>query len=458
MHPDYLLRQEVLHTLRDRWLTLSPAGWHFVVAGLLREHQFELALEHITLMGRKDIPIENWLHSTVIYHLCDFQEFDEVYRLMRARVDHGHDITLALWMHVLKTASEAQHYVATRYVWQRMVDLGYLHPPADTCSNVLTLAARAGDAEQANSVFRFLTNSELSPGRQDYERLVEANMGGGDLSTAFDVLCTMHDAGIAPEKSSTESILVYMIESKIDRREAWQMLKHLKNAKRRIPIGSVHVIAELCEHDAQDDPSVVDDAVGFYKELYTLCPEGANVQVYNTLIRMCRRAANREAGMFLVKEMASLGVIPNATTFETIILMCLDAGNYRSAYMYFQDLLNRDSSISTETQTEIRQICAQSVDEFALRLQYHPQVQELRVTIDEEANPDPEADLEAKPKGFGRTKLVHKARVAYNKERRKRKRQKQAMDRYVEEHGWPEEEEVEEELDGLDRGSAKSGE
>ena len=49
MHPDYLLRHQILQTLRDRWLSLSPAGWHYVVAGLLREHQFELALDHIDL-------------------------------------------------------------------------------------------------------------------------------------------------------------------------------------------------------------------------------------------------------------------------------------------------------------------------------------------------------------------------------------------------------------------------
>lgn len=57
--------------MRDRWLTLSPAGWHYVVAGFLREHQFELALDHIGHMERKDIMVEGWLHSLLIYNLCD---------------------------------------------------------------------------------------------------------------------------------------------------------------------------------------------------------------------------------------------------------------------------------------------------------------------------------------------------------------------------------------------------
>ncbi|KAJ5215611.1 Pentatricopeptide repeat protein [Penicillium cinerascens] len=434
VHPDYLIRQEVLQKLRDRWLTLSPAGWHFVVVGLLREHQFEMALDQVALMERKEIPIENWLHSSLIYHLCEVREFDEVYRLMRSRIEQGHDITPTLWRHVLNQASMADHYALTRYVWQRTVDLGYLHPQSKVCSRVLELAALAGDAEQAKSVFRYIASSEkLSPRHENYASLAKANLGAGDLATAFDVLCSMYQEGMIPEETETEPILAYMIRHKTDHREAWQMLKRLKNAKRDIPLASVHIIAKLCRHYARNDPSVVEDAIGFYKELYTLCPDGADVEVYNTLIWMCRSAGNRTAGMFLVKEMASLNVIPNANTFESIVLMCLDAGNYLSANMYFQDLIKREGSVTPGTQKQIRKLCAQSVDEYAMRLQYHPKILEEQVaTTDGKPGGDATTEAEKEPRGFGRTKLVYKARVAYNRERRRRKRGRAALERYEE--------------------------
>lgn len=424
MHPDYLLRQEILRKLRDRWLTLSPAGWHFVVAGLLREHQFELALEQVSMMERKDIPIENWLHSMIIYNLCDFQEFNEVYRLMRARVDQGHDMTLALWMHVLDTASKARHYLMIRYTWQRMVDLDYLHPSADMCCTALELAAAAGDVELANSVFRFFTKNDITTSPTDYKCLVEATVGAGDLPAAFDILCTVHEAGNIPTESLLSPILAHMIESKTDHREAWQMLKQLKNAKRSIPLDAIAVIAELCAQNAQNDPTVVDDAIGFYKETYTLYPEGANVRIYNCLLQMCRHAGNREAGLFLVKEMSSLGVIPDRVTFETLILMCLDAGNYKSANMYFEDQLKR-GDVSPEALCEIRQLCRKSVDEFALRLQYHPRMQEHS-----QPGRKPrlgQAEFKRNRRGYGRTNMSYLARIAYNKDRRRRKRQRRAM-------------------------------
>lgn len=431
--------------MRDRWLTVSPAGWHFVVAGLLRENQIELALEHLESMERKDTVVQNWLHSIFIYTLCDHGEMDEVYRLMRSRVEQGRDMTPQLWMHVLMTAGSRDHYAMAHYVWRRMVELGYMNPLIPVCNDVLRLAAREGDTELANSVFRYLVEGGMPLESGQYERLVETHVAAGDLPTAFKTLCTMHETQIPLADSSTDSILAYMIQSKVDRREVWQMLKRLKNEKRTVPINAVRVVADLCEHDAQSDPSVVDDGVGFYKELYTVCPEGADVRIYNTLIRMCRTARNRESGMFLVKEMASLGVIPNGATFESIILMCLDAGNFRSGFMYFQDLVKREAALSAETQGEIRTICAGSVDEFAMRLQYHPYVRDDVRKLDEELQ-QKQREKEANekvgrhpvPPAVRRLSMSDDQRRDFNKERRKRKRRRLAIERNMKEEGWDE--------------------
>lgn len=376
-------------------------------------------------MQRKDIHVQDWLHSSMIYHLCDLGELDEVLRLMQVRVSQGHDMTSELWMHVLRTAIEAQHYITARFVWRRMVELGYLHPSTVVCSDVLRLAASVSDIEIAKSVFRHLARRALSPTLEDYQQLIVANVGVSDLPAAFGVLCTMHEAGLALDQTTTQPILAYMIQSKTDRRDAWQILKKLHNEKHGIPLASVRVIAELCEHDAQNDPTVVDDAVGFYNEIHTLCPQGADLQVYNALIRMCRTAGKREAGIFLVKEMATLNVIPNGGTFETIILMCLDAGNYKSALMYLLDLSKREATVSPRAKEEIRILCARSVNEYALRLQYHPLIQKGDASSEDDAA----TALVPKPPRNPRHKLGREERIAYNKERRSRKRRRLALER-----------------------------
>ncbi|KAF7713519.1 Uncharacterized protein PECH_002282 [Penicillium ucsense] len=427
VHPDFSLRQEVLQKLRDRWLTLSPSGWHFVVAGLLREHKFEMALEQISLMLQKDIHVESWLHSSTIYNLCDMEELDEVLRLMEVRVHQGHDMTSALWMHVLRTAVEAQHYLLARFVWRRQVELGYLRLPSAACSDVLQLAAENSDLEVAQSIFRYCAQRALTPTVEDFGQLVLAYVGADNVYAAFETLCTIREAGLEVDQSTTLPILSYMIQNKTDRREAWQMLKKLHNDKHEVPLAGIRVIAELCEHDAYHDPTVVDDAVGFYNEIHTLYSRGADLEVYNILIRMCRIAGKREAGIFLVKEMAKLNVIPDSGTFESIILMCLDAGNYKSALMYLLDLSKREEAVlSAGAKKEIRKLCAESVNEYALRLQYHPLLQGAETS---NLGQGPETGSPAHPTRPLRHKLGREERIAYNKERRQRKRRRLALER-----------------------------
>jgi hypothetical protein len=48
--------------------------------------------------------------NSLVYTLCDHRELDEVYNVMRARVDQGHNMTHRLWMHafaaIFKTSSQ----------------------------------------------------------------------------------------------------------------------------------------------------------------------------------------------------------------------------------------------------------------------------------------------------------------------------------------------------------------
>lgn len=433
--------------MRDRWLTLSPAGWHYVVAGFLREHQFELALDHIGHMERKDIMVEGWLHSLLIYNLCDFEEFDEVLRLMQSRVNQGYDMSVDLWMYVLDVASAALHDETIRYVWTQMVQLGYLKPPHEICSNILAVASHTTDTELAASVVRYLAESDTSLEPEDFESLVETHIRAGSLSAAFEVLCSMHKAGIELEENTTRPINGYLIEEKIRPRDAWNLLKWLKvDHKHEIPPACARVVLEICEHEAQNDPFAVDDGIGLYKELYSLCSSGADVSIYNTLISMCRRAQNRNAAMFVVKEMALLGVVPNGGTFERLILMCLDAGNFQSAYMYFQDMLERGFEPEEEAQSEIRDHCSGASDNFAIQLKYHPKIRGDLVRTKEPGDALVPKERIKKP-SMDRTRRRSERtqpqpqtekddRWAHLRKNRKAKRRRLAIARAQEEEGW----------------------
>lgn len=454
-----------MSTLRDRWLSLSPAGWHYVVASLAKENQFELALDHVSQMAVKDIYMENWLHNLLVYNLCEFEDFDAVLHLMRSRNNQGHDITLDLWYYVLDAASRAHHVQATRYVWRRVVELGYLHPPYGICSNVLSVASRGGDTRLAGSVLDHLGDSDIPLVAEDYERMAEAHLLAEDLQSAFGVICRMHNDGVPLHGSSTRSILTYMIETQTHPNTAWDILKQLKSMRFDIPVECANVVIEQCEMQAVHDSSMVNVGVALYKELYSLCTSGANVSTYNSLISMCRRGDNRQAAMFIVKEMSGLGVVPDDTTFEQIILACLDGGNFRSAYLYFQDLLGRGGDVSEEAGAQIRTFSSHTSDNYALLLRYHPRIRGNVVRTDRRDEDEDEPTrvisvisrnqpVRARPPSGIQTSerrepdAIKRRRERdarrqqtykeYRKEDRKRRRKLAAVEEHAEEEGWRE--------------------
>jgi hypothetical protein len=110
VHPDYLLRAEILYYMRAKWFQLSDAGWHDVVAGLIREGSLEMAMERMEEMGRQGIRTLGWLYDLMIYALAEREELDEVLKLIRQRAAQGEvNISATLWYYLLDVSSQVLH-------------------------------------------------------------------------------------------------------------------------------------------------------------------------------------------------------------------------------------------------------------------------------------------------------------------------------------------------------------
>jgi pentatricopeptide repeat protein len=82
VHPDYLLRTEILEYMKTRWLPLSPRGQNFVVAGMLRERNFEHALDMLEHMIGKKVRVESWLLDEAMWILLEFGEVEEAFHIL----------------------------------------------------------------------------------------------------------------------------------------------------------------------------------------------------------------------------------------------------------------------------------------------------------------------------------------------------------------------------------------
>lgn len=118
VHPDYLLRAEVLEYMRDKWFALSDRANGYVVAGLLRERLFEQAIERLEDMCRKKMRVDDWVWSEAMWLLLEFGEVDEAFYVLElkqsvsgvetAGAASGVKLSNALWGAMLDAAAQKQ--------------------------------------------------------------------------------------------------------------------------------------------------------------------------------------------------------------------------------------------------------------------------------------------------------------------------------------------------------------
>lgn len=108
IHPDYLLRTQILEEMKQRWYGLSPTGWHNLVVGLLRDRQYEMAMDKFERMQADGIEIQPWLYDILFFRLCETDELDEAIKLLKARYDQP-PLAMHMYYHLLDSFASAFH-------------------------------------------------------------------------------------------------------------------------------------------------------------------------------------------------------------------------------------------------------------------------------------------------------------------------------------------------------------
>ncbi|KAJ4364504.1 hypothetical protein N0V83_009099 [Neocucurbitaria cava] len=365
VHPDYLLRNEILEYMKSRWFTLSDRGQNFVVAGMLRERHFEHALETLEDMAKRKVRIENWLLDKAMWMLLEFGEVEEAFyvlSLKEAVQSKGGAGTVklsdALWGALLDAAGQrqmvsynldimhapnrsgvltsAQHQAASM-VWMTQVQPGYLKPSTGTCVSVLILASRHGDVQLATDVFRLLTERGTSFTTHHYELLIATYLKANDLSAALSVILIMVDVNIKVDAGTCNPLYLHLVAERAGENsrpmQAFNLLQEFEVAGRKVPTATINVCiqASVALHRFEE-------AIEIYKALHTVSHAGPNTETFNNLFRGCHRNARKELAMFFANEMIQLGLKPDLITYDRLILVCLESGDLEDALLYYAEM------------------------------------------------------------------------------------------------------------------------
>jgi hypothetical protein len=99
-----------MQEMKERWFGLSPEGWHFLVVGLIRDRQYEVAMDKLEQMHTDEITVQPWLYDIFMFQLCEAEELDEAFKLLQYRYHAQRSgILPSMWYYLLDKFSDAFH-------------------------------------------------------------------------------------------------------------------------------------------------------------------------------------------------------------------------------------------------------------------------------------------------------------------------------------------------------------
>lgn len=119
-----------MQEMKERWLGLSPEGWHSFVTGLIRDRQYEMAMDKLEEMHSDQILVQPWLYDIFTFQLCEAGELDEAFNLLKYRFENTRkDIQPSVWYFLFDAFSSALHVSYSVDVQEACAD----SPPVRRC-------------------------------------------------------------------------------------------------------------------------------------------------------------------------------------------------------------------------------------------------------------------------------------------------------------------------------------
>ncbi|KAI8157697.1 hypothetical protein K4K49_012965 [Colletotrichum sp. SAR 10_70] len=329
VHPDYIVRNEVLAAMKQSWTEINPEADGHVALGLLRDGQFELALDKLESMIDNHVPVQPWVYDIFIFMFAQRGFVEEAVRLAHSKAhttaaaDDAAESPLSMWHMLLDVCSQAYHYEGTRYVWGRLYEADRYALPEGVLLNIINTAARHHDFELVTNANKLIAQRGGKLQAHHYEPLIDCYGGVGDLEGALRVLCIMFNAISVAPYASARSIYEWVKKEPESLDSALEALAALKK-EYKIPIAALNVLVEAAV-----------ETHGYAKalEIYRNAPNYTEAPPNHVTVRYLLQACeDAEARRMLVAEDPELALKGDRQVFADVIFEHVMAGDLDMAY------------------------------------------------------------------------------------------------------------------------------
>ncbi|KAI0460185.1 hypothetical protein F5B21DRAFT_135439 [Xylaria acuta] len=332
VHPDYVLRTQVLHEMKNRWYSLSPSAEISIIIGLLRDGQYELALSKLEELNKIPIHVPPWLLDVFLYTFGELGFHEETLAILKHRqriadVMRRAPLSHNAWQFLLDVFSRDAFHPGVKFIWDHSVASSHFHPPDGVVLNVLNAASIHGDVTLAMSAVQELSARGMKLSMHHYEALIHVHMRRDDLQKALTVLCIMAKAGLSPDLASTRPIFQMLRNSSGSIDRALRILHELK-VQYTVPAAAFNVILESAA--AHRGFKVAFD---LYRTIRQVCIDGPDHETFDILLRHCTQ---KKSMSFLVAEMEAFTLKPTKPIFDHLIRICSMQDDYETAFRYLE--------------------------------------------------------------------------------------------------------------------------
>lgn len=323
VHPDHLLRADILNRMRQNWFDLTREGHHDVAAGWLREGCIEMAMDVLETMQKQALHVEPWLLDMFVYSLCDAGQIESACDIMRTRFDSGElSMSKAVWHYFLDAASNARHLAGTELAWSAKVGVDQLHASTGIVENALATASLHGAPALATDVFAHLIKRGDTAKHVHYQQLIDSYMNyrTPDTNKALGILTIMAVERILPTKWQTRSLFRHIRSSPRLTARAFGYVRTLHQQGRIVPLAAVNLIIEAYAHQ-QNLPA----ALSIYTQIPSLLTNGsldarlkADLETFQILFSALDTSQYNQ-GEDLLADMLSNGTQPDSLIYSRMI-------------------------------------------------------------------------------------------------------------------------------------------
>ncbi|KAI1266841.1 hypothetical protein F5Y18DRAFT_350164 [Xylariaceae sp. FL1019] len=358
VHPDYVLRSQVLHDMKNRWFGLDVNAQLSVIIGLLRDAQYELAFSKFEQFNSTHRTAPTWLFDVFLYVFGDLGFHEETLAILKRRqnitgIARQEPLSLNAWHFLLGVFSRDSFYLGVKHVWDRMVAHGYISPPDGVVLYALNTASRSGDTTLAMAAIQTLSARGVKLDLHHYEPLIQLHMQHKNLEKAFAVLCIMAKAGLSPDLSCTRPIFQMLRDSKKSTDDAFQILQGLKQ-HHVIPAAAFNVVLEATIIH-RNLPSAID----MYRSVRQVCINGPDIETFEILLQRCTHFKRM---LFVVAEMEAFRLKPTQPILDDIVRVCHSHNRFTTAFRYLKPTTEASPWFSSNSAFLLLRRCVEAED------------------------------------------------------------------------------------------------